>query len=65
MACATEKHPCCPAGLVFEAPRKARRIVVNPEVPDKAGETGFEIVAKPATVGVSEVVAGLLREAGA
>lgn len=48
------------AGLVFEAPRKARRIVVNPEVPERVGETGFEIVAKPATVGVPEVVAGLL-----
>jgi len=48
------------AGLVFEAPRKARRIVVNPEVPERVGETGLEIVAKPATVGVPEVVAGLL-----
>ena len=51
------------AGLVFETPGKARRIVVNPEVPDGVGGAGFEVVAKPATVGVPEVVAGLLREA--
>jgi NAD-dependent deacetylase len=53
------------AGLVFEAPRKARRIVVNPEVPERVTGPAFEAVAKPATVGVPEVVAGLLREAGA
>jgi NAD-dependent deacetylase len=53
------------AGLVFEAPRKARRIMVNPEVPDPVGGAGFEVVAKPATAGVPEVVVGLLREAGA
>jgi NAD-dependent deacetylase len=52
------------AGLVFEAPRKARRIVVNPEVPERVTGAAFEAVAKPATVGVPEVVAGLLREAG-
>jgi NAD-dependent deacetylase len=53
------------AGLVFEAPRKARRIVVNPEVLERVTGPAFEAVAKPATVGVPEVVAGLLREAGA
>jgi NAD-dependent deacetylase len=53
------------AGLVFEAPRKARRIVVNPDVIDKASRPGFEVVAEPATVGIPEVVAGLLREAEA
>ena len=53
------------AGLVFEAPRKARRIVVNPDVPERAPGPGFEVVAQPATVGVPEIVAGLLREAGA
>jgi NAD-dependent deacetylase len=52
------------AGLVFEAPSKARRIVVNPEVPERVTGAAFEAVAKPATVGVPEVVAGLLREAG-
>jgi len=48
------------AELVFEAPKRARRIVVNPEVPDGVGGAGFEVVAKPATVGVPEVVAWLL-----
>jgi NAD-dependent deacetylase len=51
------------AGLVFEAPRKARRIVVNPDVPDRATGPDFELVAKPATMGVPEVVAGLLAAA--
>jgi len=53
------------AGLVFETPSKARRIVVDPDVLDKASGAGFEVVAKPATVGIPEVVAGLLRAAGA
>lgn len=53
------------AGLVFEAPRRARRIVVNPELPDGIGGSGFEVVAKPATVGIPEVVADLLGEARA
>jgi NAD-dependent deacetylase len=53
------------AGLVFEAPRRARRIVVNPEVPEKVTAAAFEVVAKPATVGVPEVVAGLLEKARA
>ena len=53
------------AGLVFEAPRRAHRIVVNPDIPDRTSGPGFEAVAKPATVGISEVVAGLLREVGA
>lgn len=53
------------AGLVFEAPKRARRIVVNPEVPEQVGGRGFELVAKPATVGVPEVVAGLLAGDGA
>lgn len=46
-------------------PKKARRIVVNPEVPDGIAGPGFEVVAKPATVGGAEVVAGLLAVAGA
>jgi NAD-dependent deacetylase len=53
------------AGLVFEAPGKARRIVVNPDMPERVTGPAFEAVAKPATVGVPEVVAGLLRDAGA
>jgi NAD-dependent deacetylase len=48
------------AGLVFEAPKRARRIVVNPEVPDQVAGPGFEVVAKSATVGVPAVVAALL-----
>jgi NAD-dependent deacetylase len=53
------------AGLVFEAPKRARRIVVNPEVPERVGGPEFEVVAKPATVGVPEVVAALLKTVGA
>lgn len=48
------------AWLVIDAPAKARRIVVNPEVLDQASGPGFEVVAQPATVGVPEVVARLL-----
>ena len=51
------------AGLIFEAPQRARRILVNPDVPDRVAGAGFEVVAKPATVGVPEVVAGLLADA--
>jgi len=49
--------------LVFEARKDARRIVVNPEIPEAVAGAGFEAVAKPATVGMPEVVAGLLAEA--
>jgi NAD-dependent deacetylase len=51
------------ASLVFEAPKASRRIVVNPEIPDMVAGAGFEAVAKPATVGVPEVVAELLAGA--
>ena len=51
------------AGLIFVAPRDARRIVVNPEVPEGVAGAAFEVVAKPATVGVPEVVAELLENA--
>jgi len=50
------------AGLVFEAPRRARRILVNPDVPERVAGAAFEAVVKPATVGVPEVVARLLAE---
>ena len=50
------------ASLVFEARKDARRIVVNPEIPEAVAGAGFEAVAKPATVGVPEVVVGLLGE---
>jgi NAD-dependent deacetylase len=51
------------AGLIFVAPRDARRIVVNPEVPVGVAGAAFEVAAKPATVGVPEVVAELLEHA--
>ena len=50
------------ASLVFEARKDAKRIVVNPEIPEAVARAGFEAVAKPATVGVPEVVAGMLGE---
>lgn len=52
------------AGLIFEAPKRARRIVVNPHVPDEVTGLGFDVIAKPATVGVPEVVAALLEKKG-
>lgn len=51
------------AGLVFEAPKRARRIVVNPDIPDEVSGPAFEVFAKPATVGVPEVVVELLNAA--
>ena len=48
------------AGLVFEAPKRARRIVVNPDIPEGVTGPAFETVAKPATGGVPEVVAELV-----
>jgi NAD-dependent deacetylase len=52
------------AGLIFEAPERARRIVVNPDVPEHVTGPSFEVVARPATLGVPEVVAGLLAADG-
>ncbi len=51
------------ASLVFEARKGDRRIVVNPEIPEAVTGAGFEAVPKPATVGVPEVVEGLLADA--
>lgn len=51
------------AGLVFEAPKRARRIVVNPDIPERFSGPTFEVVAKPATVGVPDVVNDLLSTA--
>jgi NAD-dependent deacetylase len=48
------------AGLAFHAPERARRIVVNPEVPEGLSGAGFEVIAEPATVGVPALVAELL-----
>ena len=50
--------------LIFVAPRRARRIVVDPEIPDMVSTEACECIAKSATVGVPEVVASLLRETG-
>ncbi len=49
------------AGLVFEAPKRARRIVVNPDIPEEVSGSAFEVITKTATVGVPEVVADLLN----
>ena len=49
--------------LIFATPRRARRIVINPEVPDLVPQDVCECIAKPATEGVPELVASLLREA--
>ena len=51
------------AGLVFEAPKRARRIVVNPDIPERVSGPAFKVIAQPATVGVPEVVATLLSAA--
>jgi len=51
------------ASLVFEAKKRARRIVVNPDIPGEVSGPAFEIVVKPATIGVPEVVADLLATA--
>lgn len=48
------------AGLAFHAPERARRIVVNPEVPEGLSGAGFKVIAEPATVGVPALVAELL-----
>lgn len=53
------------AGLVFEAPKRARRIVVNPDIPERVSGPAFDVVAKPATVGVPGVVVELLAAAHA
>jgi NAD-dependent deacetylase len=49
--------------LIFAAPRRARRIVVNPEVPDLVSRDVCECIAKPACAGVPALVDSLLEEA--
>jgi len=44
------------AHLIHEAPAHAVRAIVNPDLPDGLHANGFEPVAKPAGVGVPEVV---------
>ncbi len=48
------------ASLAFEAPRRARRIVINPDAPREVHRGGFEVVTAPATIGVPQVVQELL-----
>jgi len=52
------------ASLVFLAPDEARRIVVDPQIPEAISRTVFECLAKPASEGVPLIVAELLRHAG-
>ena len=47
--------------LIDAAPRRTRRIVVNPEVPDLVPGDICECIAKTACEGVPELVASLLR----
>lgn len=47
--------------LIDAAPRRTRRIVVNPEVPDLVPGDICECIAKTACEGVPELVANLLR----
>ena len=54
-------HPA--NSLIFATPRRARRIVINPEVPDLAPKDVCECIAKPASEGVPELVASLLSAA--
>ncbi len=49
--------------LIFATPRRARQIVINPEVPDLVPRDVCECIAKPACVGVPELAERLLREA--
>lgn len=50
--------------LIFATPRRARRIVVNPEVPDLVPRDVCECIAKTACEGVPELVASLRTERG-
>jgi NAD-dependent deacetylase len=49
--------------LIFAAPRRARRIVVNPEIPDMVSADLCECIATSACEGVPTLVASLLHEA--
>lgn len=48
------------ASLAFEAPRRTRRIVINPDAPRDVQRAEFEVVAATATTGVPQVVQSLL-----
>lgn len=49
--------------LIHAASPQARRILINPEIPESITGQGFEVVAEMATVGVPGVVADLLAKA--
>jgi hypothetical protein len=49
--------------LIFAAPRRARRIVVNPEIPDMVSADLCECIATSACEGVPTLVTSLLQEA--
>ena len=51
------------ASLVFLAPDEARRIVIDPHIPESIVRTAFECIAKPASVGVPGIVRELLQDA--
>jgi NAD-dependent deacetylase len=50
------------ASLVFLAPDEARRIVVDPHIPEVLPRTSFECLAQPASEGVPLIVEELLRQ---
>lgn len=49
--------------LIFATPRRARRIVVNPEIPDMVSEDLCECITESACNGVPTLVANLLQDA--
>lgn len=51
--------------LIFATRQKARRILVNPEIPELAPKEACECIAKAASVGVPEIVETLLGEVDA
>ena len=52
------------ASLAFLAPDEARRIVVDPHIPESIVRTTFECIAKPASEGVVSIVRELVRDSG-
>ena len=52
------------ASLAFLAPDEARRIVVDPDIPESIVRTAFECIAKPASQGVPDIVRELARDSG-
>ena len=52
------------ASLAFLAPDEARRIVVDPHIPESVVRTTFECIAKPACEGVPSIVRELVRDSG-